>query len=209
MDYLPTLEHLGFELMINYSLTHTIHGTIVRIYTDPWMVDFYGKLVGKYTVRPMDALGYLRVVRLDMGHPGIHPLARLDILEAPKGRMDEMPWCPKLRGVTWRSLENVPWMKMSYFPLNMGIFQAVISVMLVFRGVYIICFTFILSYVFPTNVMLSSMSSTDETWCKWLLISWILSDLPLLSRAGMQNMPKVSGVVHLSHMIHGTGIFTY
>ena len=22
-----------------------------------WMVDFYGKLVGKYTVRPMDALG--------------------------------------------------------------------------------------------------------------------------------------------------------
>ena len=29
------------------------------IFTDPWMGDFYGKLVGKYTyTSPMDAMGY-------------------------------------------------------------------------------------------------------------------------------------------------------
>ena len=28
-----------------------------RIFTDPWMVDFYGFHVGKYTVRPMDGMG--------------------------------------------------------------------------------------------------------------------------------------------------------
>ena len=39
-------------------ITHTIYGT--GIFTDPWMVDFYGKLVGKYT-NPMDAT-------MDMGY---------------------------------------------------------------------------------------------------------------------------------------------
>ena len=34
--------------------THTIHGT--GIFTDPWMVDFYGFHVGKYT-SPMDGMG--------------------------------------------------------------------------------------------------------------------------------------------------------
>jgi len=27
------------------------------MFTDPWMVDFYGKLVGEYTI-PMDPMGY-------------------------------------------------------------------------------------------------------------------------------------------------------
>ena len=28
------------------------------VYLPTWMVDFCGKLVGKYTLRPMDAMGY-------------------------------------------------------------------------------------------------------------------------------------------------------
>ncbi len=41
---------------ISQNQSHRIHGTN-GIFTDPWMVDFYGKLVGKYTVRPMVPLG--------------------------------------------------------------------------------------------------------------------------------------------------------
>ena len=36
-------------------MTQRIHGTN-GIFTDPWMVDFYGKLAGKY-ISPMDAMG--------------------------------------------------------------------------------------------------------------------------------------------------------
>ena len=37
--------------------SHRIHGTNGKI--DPHLVDSYGKLVGKYTVRPMDLMGLL------------------------------------------------------------------------------------------------------------------------------------------------------
>ena len=36
-------------------MSYTIDGT--GIFTYIYIVDFYGKLVGKYTVRPMDPMG--------------------------------------------------------------------------------------------------------------------------------------------------------
>ena len=57
-----TSKHFGerqrLELLEGgaFQSSHTIHG--IGIFTDPWMVDFYGKFVGKYTVRPMDGMGF-------------------------------------------------------------------------------------------------------------------------------------------------------
>ena len=38
--------------------SHTIHGTIAGIFTNPWMVEFYGRFFGKYT-SPMDPMGLI------------------------------------------------------------------------------------------------------------------------------------------------------
>ena len=45
--YIPIYYLWSIE---GFFLTHTIHGDESGIFTDPWMVDFYGKLVGKYTI---------------------------------------------------------------------------------------------------------------------------------------------------------------
>ena len=46
---------LNFKGSCGDFVTHTIHGTN-GIFPDPWMVDFYGFHVGKYTSH-MDAMG--------------------------------------------------------------------------------------------------------------------------------------------------------
>ncbi len=40
-----------------YPMTFFFHGTVNGIFTHPWMVDFDGINVGKYT-SPMDPTGY-------------------------------------------------------------------------------------------------------------------------------------------------------
>ena len=50
---------IGSMILKKIFQIYTHDGSMGRfsIFTDPWMVDFYGKFVGKYTVRPMDPLG--------------------------------------------------------------------------------------------------------------------------------------------------------
>ena len=48
------------------------------------MVDFYGKLVGKYTVRPMDPLGKVRVLKCwDPGSMASNQIRILSSVKAP------------------------------------------------------------------------------------------------------------------------------